>query len=58
MRSPFDLPPGPEHRAAMAAYPLRYNLSPNDFTDEENAEIRAQADELLAAIGSWLTEES
>lgn len=45
---PFSLPPGPERRELM--YEQGYNITPHDFTDEENAEIDREMVEIRAAF--------
>jgi hypothetical protein len=47
--SPFDLPPGPERRAAMALEVPQPNIAPEDFSDEER-EFAEQLPQILAGM--------
>lgn len=46
--SPYSLPPGPERRELLRAQGR--NISPIDYTDEENAAIATDAAELGKAF--------
>ena len=48
--SPFRLPPGPARRKAMREHPGQPNISPLDFTDDENELIDEWAAQAEAAL--------